>query len=107
MSIKTPSPSPMPVRRGTQRSSSWGGLGHASVTLTGLAANSSRKPDSWSFKANRDGVAGRFPDPAVQRSIDVDLTLINSYDRLLTNLKLDLVQRAKALDPQTISRLRT
>src|SRR5262245_38379658 len=32
------------------------------------------------YKANRDGVAERFPDPAVQKSITVDLTLLGSYD---------------------------
>ena len=36
------------------------------------------------YKANREGVAERFPDPAVQKSIEVDLALLNSYDRLLT-----------------------
>ena len=30
------------------------------------------------YKANRDGVAERFPDPAVQKSIEVDLALIGS-----------------------------
>ena len=59
------------------------------------------------YKANRDGVAERFSDPAVQKSIGVDLTLIDSYDRLLTNLELDLVQTAKAHDPQTFYRLRS
>jgi transposase len=59
------------------------------------------------YKANRAGVAERFPDPAVQKSIEVDLTLIDSYDRLLTNLELDLVQTAKAHDAQTFYRLRS
>jgi hypothetical protein len=53
------------------------------------------------YKANRDGVAERFPDPAVQKSIAVDLALIDYYDRLLTTLELDLVQTAKAPDAQT------
>jgi transposase len=59
------------------------------------------------YKANRDGVAERFPDPAVQKSIEVDLALIDYYDRLLTNLELDLVQTAKAHDAQTFYRLRS
>jgi transposase len=59
------------------------------------------------YKANRDGVAERFPDPAVQKSIEVDLALITYYDRLLTNLELDLVQTAKAHDAQTFFRLRS
>jgi transposase len=58
-------------------------------------------------KANRDGVADRFPDPAVQKSIEVDLALIGHYDRLLTDLELDLVQTAKAHDAQTFYRLRS
>jgi transposase len=59
------------------------------------------------YKANRDGVAERFPDPAVQKSIEVDLTLIDTYDRLLTDLELDLVKTAKAHDAQTFYRLRS
>jgi Transposase len=35
------------------------------------------------YKANRDGVAARFADPAVQKSIAVDLALITYYDELL------------------------
>jgi transposase len=58
-------------------------------------------------KANRDGVAERFPDPAVQKSIAVDLTLIDTYDRLLTDLELDLVKTAKAHDAQPFYRLRS
>jgi transposase len=58
-------------------------------------------------KATRAGVAERFPEPAVQKSIEVDLALINSYDRLLTGLELDLVQTAKAHDAQTFCRLRS
>jgi transposase len=59
------------------------------------------------YKANRDGVADRFADPAVQKSIEVDLTLIDTYDQLLTDLELDLVQTAKAHDAQTFYRLRS
>ena len=32
-------------------------------------------------KANRDGVAARFPDPAVPKSVEVDLALIAFYDQ--------------------------
>jgi Transposase len=35
------------------------------------------------YQANRDGVAERFTDPAVQKSIAVDLALITYYDELL------------------------
>ena len=59
------------------------------------------------YKANRDGVAERFPESAVQKSIDLDLTLIDAYDRLLTDLELDLVRTAKEHDAQTFYRLRS
>jgi hypothetical protein len=53
------------------------------------------------YKTNRVGVAERFPDPAVQKSIEVDLALINHYDRLLTDLERSIVQTAKEHDVQT------
>jgi transposase len=59
------------------------------------------------YKANRDGVAERFPEPAVQKSIAVDRALIDSYDRLLTDVELSLVNTAKAHDAQTFYRLRS
>jgi transposase len=59
------------------------------------------------YKANRASVAERFPDPAVQKSIEVDLALIDTYDHLLTELELELVQTAKAHDAQTFYRLRS
>src|SRR5213592_1595512 len=46
-------------------------------------------------KANRDGVAERFADPAVQKSIEVDLALITSDDELLRDVELTIVQTAK------------
>jgi transposase len=59
------------------------------------------------YKANRDGVAERFPDPAVQKSIEVDLALIDYYDRLLTKLELYVVQTARQHDANTLYRLQT
>jgi transposase len=59
------------------------------------------------YKATRDGVAERFPESAVQKSLDLDLTLIDAYDRLLTDLELDLVRTAKEHDAQTFYRLRS
>jgi Transposase IS116/IS110/IS902 family len=56
---------------------------------------------------NRVGVAERCPAPAVQKSIEVALALINHDDRLRTDLELDLVQTAKAPDAQTCYRLRS
>jgi transposase len=58
-------------------------------------------------KANRAGVAERFPDPAVQKSMEVDLRLLRYYDPLLRDLALHLVQAAKQHDAHTLSRLQT
>jgi transposase len=58
-------------------------------------------------QANRPGIAERFPEPAVQTSIAIDLGLIDYYDRRLTELERDLVQTAKAPDGQTCYRLRS
>jgi transposase len=59
------------------------------------------------YKANRDGVAERFPDPAVQKSMEVDLALIGSYDPLLNDVELSIVRLAKQHDPDTFSRLQS
>jgi transposase len=59
------------------------------------------------YKANRDGVAERFPDPAVQKSVEVDLALIGYYDQLLNDVELTIVQTAKQHDAQTLYRLQS
>jgi transposase len=59
------------------------------------------------YKANRAGVAERFADPAVQKSMEVDLALIDYYDRLLTDLELHIVKSAKQHDVHTFYRLRS
>jgi transposase len=59
------------------------------------------------YKANRDGVAERFADPAVQKNIEVDLALITYYDELLRDLELSIVQTAKKHDAHTLYLLQT
>jgi transposase len=59
------------------------------------------------YKANRDGVAERFPEPAVQKSVEVDLALIDFYDQLLRDVELTIVQTAKQHDAQTLYRLQS
>jgi transposase len=59
------------------------------------------------YKANRDGVAERFPDPAVQKSIEVDLALIGHYDQLLRDVELSILKTAKQHNAQTLYLLRT
>jgi transposase len=59
------------------------------------------------YKANRDGVAERFPDPAVQQSIEVDLALIGHYDHLLRDVELSVLKTAKQHNANTLYLLRT
>jgi transposase len=59
------------------------------------------------YKANRDGVAERFADPAVQKSIAVDLALIGHYDELLRDVELSILKAAKQHNSNTLYLLRT
>ena len=59
------------------------------------------------YKANRDGVVERFSDPAVQKSVEVDLALIGSYDQLLSDVELTIVQTAKEHNAQALYRLQS
>jgi hypothetical protein len=47
------------------------------------------------YKANRNCVAERFDDPAVQKTVEVDLGLITYDDALLTDLERSIVETAK------------
>src|SRR4030095_5705525 len=59
------------------------------------------------YKANRDGVAERFDDPAVQKTIEVDLDLITYYDQMLSSLDLFILKTVKQHEAQTLSLLQT
>jgi transposase len=59
------------------------------------------------YKANRQGVAERFPEPAIQKSIEVDLMLIDHYDQLLRDMERCILKTAKQQDSNTLYLLRT
>ena len=59
------------------------------------------------YKTNRPGVAERFADPAVQKSVEVDLALIDYDDQLLRDLALAIVKTAKQPAANTLSLLQT
>ena len=59
------------------------------------------------YKANRDGVAERFPEPAGQQSIAVDLALLGHDDQLLRDVELSILTTAKQLNAQTLYLRRT
>ncbi len=48
-----------------------------------------------------------FPDPGVRKSIEVDVTLIDQYDALVTDLALTIVREAKRHDGDAFHRLRS
>ena len=54
------------------------------------------------YKANRAGVAERFADAAVHKSIAVDLALITSDDELLRDVERTIVNTAKHHDANTL-----
>jgi transposase len=58
-------------------------------------------------KTNRGGVAERFADPAVQKSIAVDLALIGHDDERLRDVEVSILNAAKQHDATTLDRRRT
>ncbi len=58
-------------------------------------------------KVHREGIAESFPDPAVQRSIEIDIELIDHFDLLLERLKKEIEHIARRHDPQALALLRT
>jgi transposase len=59
------------------------------------------------YQANRDGVAERFPAPAVHKSLAVDLALLGYDEPLLRDLALPIVKAAQQHDAHTLSLLQT
>jgi transposase len=59
------------------------------------------------YRVNRHSVAERFADPAVQKSIEVDLGLSTYDDQLLTELERAIVMSAKQHDAHTLYRRRS
>jgi transposase len=59
------------------------------------------------YRSNREGVVEHFPDPSVQKSIAVDLALIDQYDGLIIDLELTIVREAKRHNADAFHRLRS
>jgi transposase len=58
-------------------------------------------------KTNRPGVAERFADPAVQKSVEVDRALLDYDDQLLRDLELAIGKTAQQHDANTLYVLQT
>src|SRR5262252_7959194 len=54
------------------------------------------------YKANRAGIAERFDDAAVQKTIEVDLALSTYEDELLRDLELSILTTATHHDANTL-----
>jgi transposase len=59
------------------------------------------------YQATRDGVAERVPDPAVQKSIAVDLALMDHDDQVLRDVERSILTTAKQHNANTLYLLRT
>ncbi len=59
------------------------------------------------YKTNRQGIAERFEDPSVNKSIQIDLAMIDTYDKLLQDVELYILKHAKAHDANTLYLLQT
>jgi transposase len=59
------------------------------------------------YRTNRHGVIEHFSDPSVQKSIAVDLALIDQYDALVVELDLAIVREAKRHNADAFHRLRS
>jgi transposase len=62
-----------------------------------------------SYAKNRAelGFPARFADPSVRKNVEVDLALLDTYDRHIGELELYLTRTAKVDDPQAYQRLRS
>ena len=58
-------------------------------------------------KSHREEIAERFIDPCVRKSIELDVELIDHYDRLVWNLESHILITARHHNPRALHLLRT
>jgi len=75
-------------------------LGHAQYNLPA-------HPENLRYGKHREPMRTVFPDPSVQRSIDLDLARIEFYDGQLAKLEWYLKRTAKSVDSKTVIRLQS
>lgn len=79
----------------------------AHVQNTNSQYNLGPFPKKISYRTNRSGIADRFLDHSVRKSVSVDLHLIDGYDETLRDLELHIVKAATYHHPQTLFLLKT
>ncbi len=57
------------------------------------------------YKGNRDGLIEHFREDSVQKSMEVNLSLIDHYSGLLSKLEYYICKKAKVHDPNALFRL--
>ncbi len=71
------------------------------VHNTNTQYNNDRICKNLRYKSNRKLVDGRFADPSAQKSVDLDIQLINYYDKLLVEIEYYIQKHAKINDYQS------
>ncbi|MCD4741966.1 MAG: transposase, partial [Desulfobacteraceae bacterium] len=71
------------------------------VHNTNTQYNNDRICKNLRYKSNGKLVDGRFSDPSAQKSVDLDIQLINYYDELLTSVEYYIKKHAKVNDYQS------
>jgi hypothetical protein len=56
------------------------------------------------YKAKREGVTDHCPDPSVRQTLEVEVALIEHYEKVLGEGELDLTHTAKRHEVQTFTR---
>jgi transposase len=64
-------------------------------------------PKAITSRCNRQGVAEHFPDRSANKSIQVDLQLLDFYDGLLRDVELYILRTARDHNPEVLDLLRT
>jgi transposase len=59
------------------------------------------------YTSNREGLAQCFADPLVQKSIDVDVQLLDIYAKQIRSIELEILTQGKQHDPTSLHLLRT
>ena len=77
------------------------------IQNTGAQYNLPPFGENFVRKADRAELIHHFPDPAVQRSIEVDLELIDYLDGVIEHLHAEIERSARGHDPQALMLLRT
>lgn len=79
----------------------------AHIQNTGHQYNLDELPGCIAKPKNREGLIERFPDKSVQKIIEIDLTMIEAYDTMLSQLEWNIHKTAKGHDPVSYTLLKT